>query len=62
MVEGDIGGKMVAGVVDHAGDFQVRDGSRGDSVGKDGPHPKREGVVQGHSTSRGSVEDVLSGG
>ena len=55
MVEGDIGGKVVAGVVDRAGDFQVRDSARGDSVGKDGPNPEREGGVQGHGTSRGSL-------
>ena len=56
------GDKVGAGGVDHAGNVQGRGGASGDSVDKYGPHPKREGGVEGHRAVRGTVEGLFSGG
>ena len=44
------------------GDAQGWDCAGGDSLGKYGPPPDREGGVQGHGYIRGFVEGVLSCG
>ena len=45
-----------------AGDVQRCYGASVDSVGKDIPHPKREGGVQVNTVGRGHVEILCSGG
>ena len=47
--------KMVTSGLACVGDVQGRDGDSGDIVGEDGPHTKREGVVQVHRVGRGPV-------
>ena len=62
MVKGASREKVGDGVAALAGDVQVRDCASGDSVGKDGPHPKREWGLQGYRVGIGTAESLCSGG